>query len=214
MKLKRIFLVRHGESEGNVDKKIYNVKPDYAVKLTDLGIQQAFEAGVELKKVINNESVGFISSGYMRTRQTLDEILKSFPTPIFKKEDPRLREHEWTAQLLDLNKETWEDKAVEFGVFYFRFFTGESCADAYDRICTWKIDLEREIEEMPENLVIVGHGMTNRIILMRFLNLTVEEFELLANPKNGEFFVLDISPTKQYNLNREVRKHQKLKRLF
>jgi broad specificity phosphatase PhoE len=34
MKPKRIILVRHGESESNVDKDILKQKPDFAVNLT------------------------------------------------------------------------------------------------------------------------------------------------------------------------------------
>lgn len=45
MRPKRIILIRHGESEGNVDKNIYEQKPDYALELTHRGIHQAKEVG-------------------------------------------------------------------------------------------------------------------------------------------------------------------------
>jgi broad specificity phosphatase PhoE len=45
MKPIRIFIIRHGESEGNVDKNIYLKKPDYALNLTSTGIEQARGAG-------------------------------------------------------------------------------------------------------------------------------------------------------------------------
>lgn len=37
---KRIILMRHAESEGNVDKRIYTSTPDHALKITDRGQQQ------------------------------------------------------------------------------------------------------------------------------------------------------------------------------
>ena len=49
MKPKRIILIRHGESEGNVNKRIYNQKPDYALLLTDKGKQLAAAAGILVK---------------------------------------------------------------------------------------------------------------------------------------------------------------------
>lgn len=37
MKPNKLFLVRHGESEGNVNKSIYAEKPDYTLELTEAG---------------------------------------------------------------------------------------------------------------------------------------------------------------------------------
>lgn len=36
-----VILVRHGESEGNVDKKMWWKKPDHTIELTEKGKQQA-----------------------------------------------------------------------------------------------------------------------------------------------------------------------------
>ena len=41
----RIFLVRHGESLGNVDETAYARMGDHNVPLTDLGVQQAVLSG-------------------------------------------------------------------------------------------------------------------------------------------------------------------------
>ena len=52
MKPNRIILVRHGESEGNADKHQYRTIPDYALMLTPRGIEQARQAGKEIKGII------------------------------------------------------------------------------------------------------------------------------------------------------------------
>lgn len=190
MKPKRIMLLRHGQSEGNVDATIYNKKPDPFVNLTDLGRTQAYEAGLKIKEIVGDKTLGVYCSPYYRTRQTWEQVAKSV-RPDFIKEDPRLREHEWTGQLVDQNKKAWEKECVDYSLFYFRFTNGESCADTFDRICTFKIDLDNEIAAdsyFPENLLIVGHGMTNRIILMKYLGLSVEQFEAIKNPRNGAIF--------------------------
>src|SRR4051812_38006059 len=49
---KRIILIRHGESQGNDDKNIYESIPDNAIELTSKGILQAISAGEELKQII------------------------------------------------------------------------------------------------------------------------------------------------------------------
>ena len=55
MKPKQIILIRHGQSESNVDKTIYGQKPDYALELTEEGKKQAIMAGKELKPIIGSE---------------------------------------------------------------------------------------------------------------------------------------------------------------
>jgi broad specificity phosphatase PhoE len=56
MRPKRIILIRHGESEGNSDPSIYEKKPDYALELSERGLEQAKEAGKKLKDLIKEES--------------------------------------------------------------------------------------------------------------------------------------------------------------
>jgi len=46
----RIFLVRHGESQGNVDKSLHKIIPDHEIALTTGGMEQAQVAGRVLKK--------------------------------------------------------------------------------------------------------------------------------------------------------------------
>jgi len=57
MKPKRIILIRHGESEGNLDSSLYKTTPDYALKLTQKGVSQAKQAGKEIKSLIDDESI-------------------------------------------------------------------------------------------------------------------------------------------------------------
>lgn len=54
---KRLILVRHGESEGNIDPLLYCRVPDNAMHLTDLGFEQAVAAGKSIKQIIGDESV-------------------------------------------------------------------------------------------------------------------------------------------------------------
>jgi broad specificity phosphatase PhoE len=52
MKPRRIILIRHGKSEGNASRKVYLTTPDYAIKLTDEGKQQAIDAGKQIASII------------------------------------------------------------------------------------------------------------------------------------------------------------------
>lgn len=54
---KRLILVRHGQSEGNIDPHLYNRVPDNAMHLTELGFEQAVAAGKSIKQIIGDSSV-------------------------------------------------------------------------------------------------------------------------------------------------------------
>lgn len=211
MKPKRIILIRHGESEANVDRTVHELKPDYTTELTSNGLLQASEAGRELRSIVGDESTYFYISPYWRTRMTFEQIASHFETDKLKwREEPRLREQEW-GHLRGKDVCDRDDQQRDaFGTFYFRLPDGESCADVYDRVSDFFGTLHRDFEKtgFPENAVIITHGMTIRLFLMRWFHWTVEEFEEHANPKNCQVIVLERNEDMRYTLLTEMKKHK------
>lgn len=217
MKPDRIFIVRHGQSQGNVDKKVYATIPDYALQLTPLGEQQADEVGAKLWDIIGSkESIQFYVSPFWRTRQTYVGIRKGFSTsnPDQYKyyEDPRIREQEWGQNME--TREGYQDKIEEYrdgyGHFYYRFRDGgESCADVFDRVSDFMNTMFRDFQkkDFPRNVVLVTHGMTMRLFLMRWFHCSVEEFESWGNPHNCEYHLLERNESDKYVLKTPLRKH-------
>jgi len=211
MKPKRIILMRHAESEGNVNKELYKVKPDYALNLTPNGLLQAATSGKALKDLIGTETVSAYVSPFYRTRQTFG-MVKPFLNIVEEREDPRLREQEWCGKLRPEGYDYGtEEERDAYGHFYYRFHGGESCADVFDRISTFLETIYRDFRKdtNPENALIVTHGMTLRVFLMRWCHLTVEEFELLRNPKNAQFIVLERQADNKYKLITPLEKYEK-----
>jgi broad specificity phosphatase PhoE len=193
MKPNRIILIRHGESEGNVNKGIYAEKPDYALDLTEEGIKQAHYAGAQLKQLLKEETAFFYVSPLYRTRETFEQIASSFSDgQVNYREEPRLREQEW-GHLKSIDECDRIDKERdEYGTFYYRIPDGESAADVYDRVSDFFGSLFRDFEKrgFPDNAVVITHGMTIRLFLMRWFHWTVEHFEELKNPANCQIVVL------------------------
>lgn len=213
MKPDRLILVRHGQSEGNVDKTIYKETPDYAVQLTDKGHQQAIDVGKKLASLVGYLGVHFYYSPFWRTRQTMLHIAHEFPAGVKTfYEDPRLREQEWGQDMVSHSGIHWDQEKAreEYGHFYFRFPDGESCADVYDRMGDFMNTMFRDFEkkEFPRNVIIVTHGMAMRCFIMRFFHATVEEFESWANPKNCEYLILERGNTEKYMLTTPMRLHE------
>ena len=203
MKPKRILLVRHGESEGNVDPTVYGQKPDYALQLTSLGQEQARCCGVELQKILNGKPAMFYVSPFWRTRETFELLASQLDRALIKyREEPRIREQEW-GHLRGMAERDAVMKARDaYGSFYFRIPDGESCADVYDRVTTFLETLHRDFAKtsFPENAVLVTHGMAIRLFLMRWFKWTVEEFEILANPVNCAIVIMELKPNGKYEL--------------
>lgn len=204
MKPHRIILVRHGECHANTDESKFATEPDYTIELTENGIRQAYEAGLKLKELVENETMYFYVSPFWRTRSTFENIVRSFPRSQFEySEEPRLREQEWGylrtyAELKQLKKER-----KEYGIFYYRFPGGEAGTDVYDRINDLLGSLHRDFQrkDYPRNCILVTHSLAIRLFIMRWFHLTVEEFEQMLSPKNGQLVVLQLNEeTDDYEL--------------
>lgn len=198
MNPKRLFLIRHGESQGNVNKEIYKTVPDWAVRLTDNGISQAKLAGHDLYKRTNSSPAIFYSP-FNRAIETTNYILSVFKNKNkldkrFVYEDARLREQEWFSQypLRSFNYNAEKDR-INFGIFHYRFDSGESPADVYDRLSSFVETLHRRFNDsdFPDDIIIVSHGMTMRVLLMVLLNKSVATFETWKNPSNCEIWKFD-----------------------
>jgi len=55
-------------------------------------------------------------------------------------------------------------------------------------------------ENTETNLVMVSHGLTSRVFLMKWFKWTVDQFERLNNLGNCEFIVMQLGPAGDYSL--------------
>lgn len=199
----RLILIRHGESQGNVDRSLTQRVPDPDLHLTIRGRRQALEAGKRLKDIIGEESLRFIISPYVRARETFHAIAQSFGGVDEQSviEDPRIREMEFgnydRSDIKRLQKER-----SNFGAFFYRFPEGESPADVYDRASAFLESLYRmwQLKE-EDNYVIVAHGTLLLVLFQRFFGLTVDEFYALEAMNNCEFLVIQRNEKNIYKLN-------------
>lgn len=203
MKPKRIILIRHGESQANVDKYLFGSVPDYTIELTDFGREQAREAGKRLKELVQDESLYFYVSPFWRARSTFEDVASAFPRNQFEySEEPRLREQEWGYLRCNEDFDKICRERREYGTFYYRIPGGEAGSDVYDRMNDLLGSLYRDFsdKDYPQNCVLVTHGLTIRLFIMRFFHLTVEEFELMIAPKNCSLVVLELQDDGHYKL--------------
>ncbi|KAG0564667.1 hypothetical protein M758_8G124000 [Ceratodon purpureus] len=215
---RRIVLVRHGESEGNVDAKKYCHIADPKIRLTEAGTVQAQRCGQIIREIIGKEvgeggegwRVFFYVSPYMRTLSTLKEIGKAFEKQQIEgvREEPRIREQDFGNFQEHDQMQAVKDIRERFGRFFYRFPEGESVADVFDRVTSFLESLWRDIEHQrlsctkskEMNLVIISHGTTMRVFLMRWFRWTTEQFENLINPLECEVRVMQLGDGGEYSL--------------
>ncbi|CAA0838177.1 Phosphoglycerate mutase-like protein AT74 [Striga hermonthica] len=156
--------------------------------------------------------VYFYVSPYKRSLDTLRNLAKAFDRSRIAgvREEPRLREQDF-GNFQDQEQMKIQKAARKlYGRFFYRFPNGESAADVYDRITGFRETLRSDIdigrfqppgEQSPNmNLVIVSHGLTLRVFLMRWYKWTVEQFEGLHNIDNGKMVVMERGYGGRYSL--------------
>jgi len=200
----KIILIRHALSALNAKLIKHHDMPNHQIPIVDPdGKNQALAVGKQLGSKFLSEAILY-QSPYTRTRQTMAGILEgagydpkaiSGPT-VFPKiyEDPRLREVDFGYGDPEEQKPIREKE----GYFWYRMDGGESAADCFDRVATFLDTMKRQIDRKKghngtqRDVVIVTHGLIIRCFVMRFMHLTVEQFDSTDTPDNCSITTLDL----------------------
>ena len=185
-----IWLVRHGQSQGNVVREAQRTPGqelldipdrDMDVPLSELGEEQAASFGRWLATQAHTPDV-IIASPYLRAAQTAEGVRAAAGLTSRVHLDERLRERE--LGILDLL--TWHGVQVRFpdeakrrerlGKFYHRPPGGESWVDVALRLRSLRDSLAREHEG--KRVLIVSHEVP--ILIMRYLMEDLTEQAVLG----------------------------------
>jgi broad specificity phosphatase PhoE len=174
-----IYLVRHGESEHNVDRFLMAHTHDSKHHLTARGLSQVEAAATFIAQELKGNFVVY-SSPYLRTIETAQAIHRKLPEGTLFYENPLIREWE-LGNLYDFNNRTPEAKK-EFkaaGPFYFRYYNGESLADVYLRASLFMQTVVQRIErgQRYDHLIVVTHAAFIQMLLAFLMNWPVSSLE-------------------------------------
>jgi broad specificity phosphatase PhoE len=182
--MNKIFLIRHGQSTANVDEQVYLQVFDHNIPLTGLGKKQSEKAGKELLKCLKQKDVNVFYSPYKRTTQTWHSIQKELTGVSLKsaEENPLLREqeHKFFKNMIDSKEKKEEQK--EFGIFWYRFKNAESIADVHQRITIFmnNMMLRQLSGQLSENIVIVAHEITIKVLLLLLLKKPISDLDKVS----------------------------------
>ena len=176
-----LVLVRHGQSEWNAKNLFTGWKnPD----LTPLGVQEARQAGAELKKLDLLFSVGF-TSALVRAQHTLSLIFEELgQSNIPTIRDRALNERHY-GDLSGLNKDEAREKWGEEQVRLWRRSYdvsppgGESLKDTVARVLPFYCQRILPPVMRGERVLVVAHGNSLRALAMVLDQLTSETVSTL-----------------------------------
>lgn len=182
-----IYLVRHSESLGNVDRTVYTKMNDCDVPLTENGAIQSKTAGKILSDLGLYWSIWH--SPYRRAVQTKDYLVQEIGTKNIGDSNMNvlLRERHWgkLQHIVDSGLKT-ED---HFNFFY-KPEGGESFADLYQRVVLFDTILPSFPKNGGTSNLIVSHGEFLKVYIMYKCGWDLREFEKWKTPRNAQVYKL------------------------
>lgn len=214
-----LYLIRHGESEYNIDHNIRLTKFDWDVKLTKNGILQSEKMGEVLKNdqmLLTNECFNFVYvSPFKRTLQTFKKskieknikIDKLYIEPLITEQSSPLHYGVYLKKTYDqFLKSSHENK------FWAKYLDFESGFEVYQRTELFKNKLEKNINEAINlgyistiNVFIYSHGFFLRMLLTNILKTDkVNSFIKMKNLKNCEIIKLTMNDNENSDIFSDI----------
>ena len=198
----KIFLIRQGESMQNTKENYQIGLPDHQVYLSDKGKMEAKEAGIFLKKYLEENNIDIDNatlwvSPYERTRETARIINEEIKINNIK-EDITLIEQRYglfSDKEISLIKEMYPEEFKFYdnywqnnGKFYAKMPQGESPMDVALRT---KLFLDTIFRDNNDPLFVVSHGATIKTIIMNFFHFSPEWYNNEPNMANCAIRLID-----------------------
>ncbi len=217
----RIFLIRHAESEANLDQRITAQLPDYRVRLSEQGRRQAYQTGELLRDMLLERAHESGSSGfepppiriwrspYVRARETSDELLKGLGglardggLILDVREKSNLREQEFglfdgipdgdLPRIFPREYALYRKAEAHGGRFWAPMPMGESRCDVAERVHAIFGTFHRDAERQNvADIIVVSHGVTIRAFVYAWMGYDWEWFERAPNPNNCSIWLLE-----------------------
>ncbi|EHH2481153.1 histidine phosphatase family protein [Vibrio parahaemolyticus] len=182
---RRIFVLRHGETEFNADKKLQG---HCNSSLTSKGSDQARRVGTTLKQYVENRPFRVYSSTLGRALQTsqivCEELNYSYEN---LNKEPRLKEFslgEWEQRTIpSLEQEI--PNLLSQNDWYLQAPNCETYESVRERLSCWLSDVTHD-----EDIVVVSHGLTGIVLRGLLLGMDYTQVWQQDLPQDA-FFIIE-----------------------
>jgi 2,3-bisphosphoglycerate-dependent phosphoglycerate mutase len=209
----QIFVVRHGESLGNLDPSAYAKYGDCEIPATLWGIEQGSGSGKAIARLCDERpelhgcKFKVIHSPYQRTVETKDAVIAAIGEDRIARvrADTRLREQDmgaarpfiydipFDAEAMEPYREAFEAYAlaVEKDKFTARPPLGESGEDVAARTKDALDALKKETETDHTPIIIVGHKVSNSTLEKHLLNKDADWYAQAPRRNNCDVLLFE-----------------------
>lgn len=192
--MSKVYLIRHGLSEGNINPIKYLEKKDEDIDLTESGERQAKEIIIP-PPFTKRYNFLIYSSPFLRAIKTADIFINNsiYYKNFFNKkiiiQNPLLVERAWGELREKVAKKIHSSEDFRF---FNRPLNGESFFDLYQRVLLFKTILDKNLDY---DKIVFTHGEWIKVFDMIINGKTVKEFEKTSRDfkiKNCEVLVYRI----------------------
>lgn len=183
---RRIFVLRHGETEFNADKKLQG---HCNSSLTSKGSDQARRVGTTLKQYVENRPFRVYSSTLGRALQTsqivCEELNYSYEN---LNKEPRLKEFslgEWEQRTIPSLVQEIPDLLAQ-NDWYLQAPNCETYESVRERLSSWLRDVAHD-----EDIVVVSHGLTGIVLRGLLLGMDYTQVWQQDLPQDAFFIIED-----------------------
>ncbi|HHG3185369.1 TPA: histidine phosphatase family protein [Vibrio parahaemolyticus] len=183
---RRIFVLRHGETEFNADKKLQG---HCNSSLTSKGSDQARRVGTTLKQYVENRPFRVYSSTLGRALQTsqivCEELNYSYEN---LNKEPRLKEFslgEWEQRTIPSLEQEIPNLLAQ-NDWYLQAPNCETYESVRERLSSWLSDVAHD-----EDIVVVSHGLTGIVLRGLLLGMDYTQVWQQDLPQDAFFIVED-----------------------
>ncbi|APC87231.1 phosphoglycerate mutase family protein [Vibrio parahaemolyticus] len=183
---RRIFVLRHGETEFNADKKLQG---HCNSSLTSKGSDQARRVGTTLKQYVENRPFRVYSSTLGRALQTsqivCEELNYSYEN---LNKEPRLKEFslgEWEQRTIPSLEQEIPNLLAQ-NDWYLQAPNCETYESVRERLSSWLSDVAHD-----EDIVVVSHGLTGIVLRGLLLGMDYTQVWQQDIPQDAFFIIED-----------------------
>ncbi|WP_281946985.1 histidine phosphatase family protein [Vibrio parahaemolyticus] len=183
---RRIFVLRHGETEFNADKKLQG---HCNSSLTSKGSDQARRVGTTLKQYVENRLFRVYSSTLGRALQTsqivCEELNYSYEN---LNKEPRLKEFslgEWEQRTIPSLEQEIPNLLAQ-NDWYLQAPNCETYESVRERLSSWLSDVAHD-----EDIVVVSHGLTGIVLRGVLLGMDYTQVWQQDLPQDAFFIIED-----------------------
>lgn len=195
----KLYLVRHGQSQGNVDKTIYKTIPDNKVELTTKGRLEATNAGSVLISLVDfTKPITMYHSSWKRAKDTSILIEVSFSDVYYdikNIECPLIHEHLYysNSEVGSIVEYVPYEEGSDFGPFWYQKngTNIETYSSMYHRAMTFWNHI-RLSHNKTETIIVVAHGVYLKVLEMVIKQLSISDYEKLKNFDNCEIRMIEV----------------------